>query len=204
MFKSFFKEIFKAHLSPLMLNKFNFIGKDVYVQKGVEIEGAKNISLQDNVRIYKHSRLECRSNLSPIGRITIGKRTVIFPYAMLLTYGGFIEIGDDCSVNPYCILYGHGGLTIGNYVHIAAHTVIIPANHIYSNPNVPIACQKETRSGITVESDVWIGAGVKILDDVTIGKGSVVAAGAVVNKDVEPYSVVGGVPAKFIKRRGDK
>src|SRR5882724_8499943 len=63
------------------------------------------------------------------GSITIGDRSQINPGAMVLSYGGRIRIGENTSVNPYSILYGHGGLDIGNDVRIAAHCVIIPANH---------------------------------------------------------------------------
>lgn len=137
----------------------------------------------------------------PTSLLSIGRRCQIFPYAMLMTYGGSVKIGDDCTVNPFSILYGVGGLEIGNGVRIASHTVIIPANHVYSDPYTPIFLQGLTTEGIKIEDDVWIGAGVKILDGVTVGKGSVVAAGAVVTKNIPPYAVAGGVPAKVIKHR---
>ncbi|MNG32136.1 Virginiamycin A acetyltransferase [compost metagenome] len=74
-------------------------------------------------------------------------------------------------------------------------------NHVFSDKTKPIKEQGIYRQGITIEDDCWIGSNVTILDGVTIGTGSVVAAGAVVTKDVPPYSVVGGVPAKIIKER---
>ncbi|MGR6086949.1 MAG: acyltransferase [Arcticibacter sp.] len=135
------------------------------------------------------------------GHIEIGKGTQISHGAVLMTYGGFIKLGENCSINPYAVLYGHGGLTIGDNVLIAAHSVLIPANHIFSDPRTLIRFQGESKNGITVEDDVWIGAGCQILDGVRIGKGAIVAAGSVVNKDVPPYCVVAGVPAKVIKYR---
>ncbi|MCB9079909.1 MAG: acyltransferase [Anaerolineaceae bacterium] len=120
---------------------------------------------------------------------------------MLLTYKGEIEIGDNCSINPFCVIYGHGGVKIGNDVLIATHTVIIPSNHNFSSLDRPIRLQGNTSKGIIIEDDVWIGAGCKILDGVIIGKSSIVAAGSVVNKSIEPYSIVGGVPAKLIRKR---
>jgi acetyltransferase-like isoleucine patch superfamily enzyme len=118
-----------------------------------------------------------------------------------MTYGGVIKIGDGCSINPYSILYGHGNLTIGNNVLIAAHTVIIPANHNFKDLEIPIHQQGLTTKGICIEDNVWIGAGCKILDGVTIGFGAIVAAGAVVTKDVVPNTIVGGVPARLLKTR---
>ncbi|MCK7515996.1 MAG: acyltransferase [Desulfobacterales bacterium] len=72
---------------------------------------------------------------------------------------------------------GDGGLTIGNNVRIAAHTVIIPANHVFDDVNIPIRKQGLSKKGIVIEDDVWIGSGVKILDGVVIGKGCVIGAG---------------------------
>lgn len=136
------------------------------------------------------------------GSIVIGRKTIVAPFAMLMAYGGKIEIGDFCSVNPFCVLYGHGGLRIGNYVRIATHTVIIPANHVFDDPDTPITYQGLTKLGITIGDEVWIGAGVRILDGVTIGDGAVIGAGSVVTKDVPARTIFAGVPARKIGERG--
>ena len=127
-------------------------------------------------------------------RIAIGGDSEIHTGAILATYGGFIELGHHCSVNPYSVLYGHGGLTIGNYVRIAAHCVIIPANHRFRDPELPIAVQGIEQVGITIQDNVWIGANVTVLDGCTIGSGSVVAAGTVVTKDVPSEQHLRGQP----------
>lgn len=134
------------------------------------------------------------------GRITIGDKTEILNGCLLMTYGGSIKIGSNCSINPYTIIYGHGrGVSIGNNVLIAAHCVIIPANHIFARKDIPINQQGYIAKGITIQDNVWLGAGCRILDGVTIGSGSIIAAGCVVNKDVEPFSIVAGIPGKKIK-----
>lgn len=115
---------------------------------------------------------------------------------------GEISIGDNCSINPYSILYGHGGLKIGNWVRIAAHTVIIPSNHNFSDIDRPIGSQGGTQRGVIIEDDVWIGANVTILDGSHISTGCVIAAGAVVRGTTVPFGVYGGVPAKLLKMRG--
>jgi acetyltransferase-like isoleucine patch superfamily enzyme len=143
-----------------------------------------------------------RASAAPHGRIRIGMKCEIFPYAIIATYGGRIHIGDFVSVNPFSVLYGHGGLSIGDRTRIATHVVVIPANHIFDSADVPIMEQGLECRGISIGDDVWIGCGARILDGVTIGKGAVVAAGAVVVKDVAAYEVVAGVPAKTIRRRG--
>jgi acetyltransferase-like isoleucine patch superfamily enzyme len=135
------------------------------------------------------------------GKITIGSRCTICRGAELNAYGGFIEMGDHCSVNPGTILYGHGGLKIGDGVRIAANTIIIPANHVFTDPDAPIRLQGETKVGITIGNDVWIGASVTVLDGVNIGDGCVIGAGAVVTKSTEPFGIYVGNPARLVKRR---
>lgn len=158
-----------------------------------------NIVLGKKVVIKSGARLICTD---ADASITIGDGSIIQHGAILETGpGGKIELGKSNSVNPYCVIYGHGGLKTGDYVRIAAHTVVIPANHIYDNATVPIAKQGLIRKGIQMGNDIWIGTGCRILDGVIIQDGSIIAAGAVVNKLVERGSIVGGVPAKLIKYR---
>ena len=135
------------------------------------------------------------------GRIRLGRSCIVHDGARILAYGGEVTLGDRCSVNPYSILYGHGGLAIGNGVLIAAHVVIIPANHnIALDSN--IRSQGITALGIVIEDDVWIGAGARILDRVHIESGAVVAAGSVVTSGRVPANtIVGGVPAGVIGYR---
>jgi len=136
------------------------------------------------------------------GSISIGQRCFIHRGAMLLTQGGNITVGNNCSIHPYAMLYGQGGLTIGNDVRIATHVIIIPANHGFDNRERPIRMQPETSKGITIGDDVWLGAGAKVLDGVTVATGCVIGAGAVVTKSTEPYGIYAGVPARKIGERG--
>lgn len=135
------------------------------------------------------------------GTIIIGAYTSIDRGVILRALGGKIEIGEHCSVNAYSVLLGGGELRIGDNVRIAAHTIIVPSNHVFSDPDIAIKDQGLTQIGITIEEDVWIGAGARVLDGVVLGRGCVVAAGAVVNRSVPPRSVVGGVPARKISTR---
>jgi acetyltransferase-like isoleucine patch superfamily enzyme len=173
-------------------------GQPPTVSPEAEISSPDGLTLSNGVQIRRHAVIDCAGG----GRVAIGRKTVIFPFAMLLPHGGEIHIGEFCTVNPFCVLYGHGGLSIGNYVRIATHTVIIPANHVFDDADAPITKQGLTTRGVRIEDDVWIGAGVRILDGVTIGKGAVIGAGAVVNKSVAPMAIVAGVPAKKIGQRG--
>lgn len=134
-------------------------------------------------------------------RIVVGDNCRIAGGARLLTWGGSIRLGDDCSVNTNTLFYGTGGIEIGRGVRIAAGAVLVASQHVFADPVTPIARQGFTAQGIIVEDDVWIGAGVCILDGVRIGTGAVIGAGAVVTKDVEPFAIMGGVPAALIRRR---
>ncbi len=171
---------------------------------------------------YMVARLWTIARAFPM-RVSIGRRTLIRPGVRILNKGGRIRIGDDCeihsgaallasggsitlgnsvSVNPYAILYGQGGLLVGDGTRIAAHCVILPSNHSI-DPGLPIHLQPLTAVGIQIGSDVWIGAGVKVLDGSIISDGCVIAAGAVVTRKLKtvPFGIYGGVPAKQIGSR---
>ncbi len=157
----------------------------------------KKISIGANTSIAVFARLTTNPGTS----ITIGERCIVGHGSLLIALNGKMEIGNDVSINPYCVIYSIGNLKIGDNCRIATGTIIVPANHIYTDPDQPIRCQGTSKLGITIEEDVWIGASVKILDGVTIGKGSVIGAGSVVTKSIPPYSVAVGSPARVVKSR---
>lgn len=163
----------------------------------VAILRLRGINVSWTAKIHKTAEID-----SGGGVISIGARTIVDKGVIIRAYGGFVHIGTDCSINPYSVIYGHGGLYVGNGVRIATHSVFIPANHIYSDPSEFIYKQGETMEGIRVEDDVWLGAGVRVLDGVKIGRGAVIGAGAVVTKSIDEYGVYVGVPAKKISKRG--
>jgi maltose O-acetyltransferase len=107
-----------------------------------------------------------------------------------------VSIGRGSVINWDCLLYITGGLLIGEQVSISAGTWLITGTHEMNNPAFPA-----TYKPIVIEDYAWIGMRATILPGVTIGKGAVVMAGAVVSRDVAPYAVVGGVPAREITRR---
>lgn len=161
----------------------------------------KLLNRRHNVSIHPTARIEDNTKFGLNGTIEIGSECRIRNSAMVLPYGGRVSVGDGTGVNPFTILYGHGGLEIGENCLIAAHSVIIPANHNINDTSVTIREQGATKEGITISDDVWIGTNCSILDGVTIGEGSVIAAGSVVTEDVPSYSVAAGVPAAQIDSR---
>lgn len=112
---------------------------------------------------------------------------------------GTIYLGRDCTVNVFSIVRGH--VTVGDAVRIGAHTSILGFNHTMSDPDTEVFRQPISSKGITIGNDVWVGSHVVILDGVTVGDKAVVAAGAVVTKDVPAGAVVGGNPARLIRWR---
>jgi acetyltransferase-like isoleucine patch superfamily enzyme len=136
------------------------------------------------------------------GPVVLGAEVDIRDHAVLDAQGGPIRIGDRTGVNPFCVLYGAGGLEIGCDGLVAAHTVIIPSNHRFDRMDVPIREQGTSGQGVRVGNDVWLASHAVVLDGVTIGDGAVVAAGAVVSRSVEPREIVGGVPARRLRLRG--
>lgn len=149
-----------------------------------------------SANIHSSVEIDCNG-----GSVTIGARTSIDKGVVIRAYGGQIKIGNDCTINPYSVIYGHGGLFIGDGVRIATHVIIIPSNHNFSDPNRFIFEQGETMQGVSIGDDVWLGAGVRVLDGVHIEAGSVIGAGSVVTKSTVPYGVYVGVPAKQISSR---
>ncbi|MCI9867455.1 acyltransferase [Rhizobium skierniewicense] len=132
-------------------------------------------------------------------RLKLGDRSWIAGHAIVR---GDIEFGANCSVNPYACISGK--VRCGDGVRIASLVSIVGFNHGFDDPDVPIYQQKHEMLGITIGDDVWIGANAVILDGVTVGNGAVIAAGSVVVKDIPDMAIAGGVPAKVIRKRGEK
>ncbi|WP_206049460.1 acyltransferase [Novosphingobium sp. PC22D] len=156
------------------------------------------------VKVGKGTLIFPGARMSKIGggTIRIGSYCVFHHGSLLATYGGDIHISDRVSLNDYSILYGHGGLEVGEGARIAAHTVVIPSNHGI-DADEPIWMQPMALRGIVIGKDVWMGTGVRVLDGSVIADGCVIAAGAVVlpTLQTEPMGIYGGVPARKISSR---
>ncbi len=135
-------------------------------------------------------------------RVTIGKFAIIRPSNI---YGGEIgvglKVGNNSNIGPYSYIGCSGYIEIGNNVMISPRVSIYAENHVYDNPNLLLKEQGVKVEFVIIEDDCWIAANSIILAGVTIGTGSVIAAGSVVTKSVPAYSIVAGVPAKVIGSR---
>lgn len=160
-----------------------------------------------NIKISFSAKLEPNVylKLTPLGikygRIEINKNCEINRGTVIKTYGGNIIINQNVFVGECVIIYGHGGISIGDNTLIAMHTCIVSSNHAMPGTEELIRSKPDILLPVKIGTDVWIGAGCKILGGVTIGNGCVVGAGSVVTKDLPPFSISVGNPAKVIKYR---
>lgn len=129
-----------------------------------------------------------------IGKVRIYEGTTFW-------YPERIKIGDNVTLNEWVYLNGYGNLTIADGVRIGERTSIITSDHNFDRKDIPIYQQEIIGAPVIIEKNVWIGCHVVILKGVRVGEGAIIAAGAVVTKDVAPFSIVAGVPAVKIKNR---
>lgn len=116
-----------------------------------------------------------------------------------ICFPGSLKIDDDSTIGTYVHMWCLGGISIGKKVMIGSHTAITSITHDYNQEDMRFA--PTIRKPVVIEDDVWIGTHSVILPGVTIGKGAVIGANSVVTKDVEPYSIIYGSPAKIYKHR---
>jgi len=156
---------------PFRVLIFNKIGFFTYISNNSSIRNHRNISVGNFCQINSF--------------------VVLWPT--------FLKIGTNTQINPGTAIYGN--VSIGNNVMIAPNCMIAGGNHSYSSLEIPMILQGSNEKGIIIEDDVWIGANSVITDGVTIRKGTIVAAGSVVTKSTEEYSINAGVPSKKINER---
>ncbi len=170
------------------------------IESGVRLRFADHIRLGHGVYLDQGTYLHATP-----GGITLGDDTIVMHGAVLHVYNfrdlprAGITVGRQSLIGEYTVIRGQGGVTIGDRVYTSPFTQIIAVDHVFDDPARPFVEQGITAEGIVIEDDVWLGANVVVTDGVRIGRGAVVAAGAVVTKDVPPHTVVAGVPARPIR-----
>jgi acetyltransferase-like isoleucine patch superfamily enzyme len=134
--------------------------------------------------------------------ITLGANVYVGHYAILKGYyKNELSIGDGTWIGQQCFFHGAGGLTIGRNVGIGPGVKIITSVHEEAGRGIPVLHAPVTFAPVVIEDDVDLGVNSIVLPGVTVGRGAIVGAGAVVNRDVPPYAIVAGVPAKVIRMR---
>lgn len=134
--------------------------------------------------------------IKKMGKVRISEGVTIgYPY--------HVELGDNVTLNNGVTIDGYGGVKIGNFVRIAHRVTIMSSDHVFDDRDIPIYKQGLSSAPVTIADDCWLGCNVVILPGVNLAHGSIVAANAVVNKSSEEFAILGGVPAKKLKTRGE-
>lgn len=148
----------------------------------------------------RHAKIHrsARMDTPPYRHFHLGDYSVVESFACINNAVGDVWIGDHTRIGLHNTIIGP--VSIGDHVNLAQGITITALNHNFQKRDQLISQQGISTKKVTIENDVWVGANAVILPGVTIGTHSVVAAGAIVTKDVPPYSLVGGVPAKILKQ----
>lgn len=179
-------------------------GAPLFMGAGVSLRHCRHLRIGRNVVLGDQALLDGLSveGIRLQDHVTIGRYAQLKASGVVRNIGVGIEIGPRAAVGDFCLLLGQGGITIEADVLLAPYVAVVSENHNYSDPQIPIREQGETRARVLIEQDVWVGMGAVILAGVRVGRGSVVAAHSVVTTDVAPLSVVAGAPARPVGQRG--
>lgn len=191
--------LFRAFIRGIALqNKcVLFVGSNVKLHNRKMIKLGKGVMLSDFVLI---------DGLSREG-VVLGKGVNVGPYTRIEATGVVTNLGEGCrigansGIGAFSYIGAAGRVIIGENVIMGQYVSFHSENHCFDRVDSLIREQGVTREGIVIEDDCWIGAKVTFLDGSYVGKGSVIAAGAVVRGHIPPYSVAAGVPARVIKNR---
>ncbi|KGL60301.1 DapH/DapD/GlmU-related protein [Polaribacter sp. Hel1_33_49] len=175
--------VFLGKNSKIKFKSNIIFGNTVQIGDNVEINALSKsgVVIGDNFSILRNSIIECTGVISELGE--------------------GIVIGNNVGIAQNCFIQVRGRVIIGNNVIFGPNVSIFSENHNFEDISIPIKNQGTTRMGVIIEDDVWLGSGSKVLDGVKIGHGSIIAAGAIVNHNVPPFSIVGGIPGKVLKYR---
>jgi acetyltransferase-like isoleucine patch superfamily enzyme len=179
-------------------NGLVMIGRGVRIRHAGYLQVGKNFVVEDYAEIMALSRqgIVCGNN------VTIGAYATIKPSSYYgRNLGEGLHVGDNSNIGRYSYVGCSGLITIGQNVMVSPRVSLYAENHNFRDTSRPMRDQGITREPITIEDDCWVASGAIILAGVTVGRGSVIAAGSVVTRDVPPYSVVGGSPAHIIQSR---
>ena len=170
-----------------MLSKIKYVVYYLFIQW---LPNTKYTPLFNRIRVFYMDAV-----LGLIDR----SESAIFENRVYISNGDNVQIGKGCHINENVFIQG---ATIGDFVMVAPNVSILNDSHTFECIDIPMVQQpKVMNDNPTIGDDVWIGRNAVILNGVRIGEGAIVGAGAVVTRDVEPFTVVGGVPAKLIKMR---
>jgi len=175
-------------------NRLASLGSGADIQPTAHFEYPANITIGMHCRIARQTLLRANTDLDT--GIRIGNHVSVLENVLINANRGHVAIGDRSWIGPGSVVYGNGGVDIGSDVMIANHCVINTVSHHASRIDVPMNRQGTYCDPVVIADDVWIGAAAVILQGVCIGRGSIIGAGAVVTRNIPPFSIAVGVPAR--------
>jgi len=186
----------RKKLFPALLGS---CGRGVVFGRNITMRHPHKIHLGDGVVVDDNVMLDAKG--SDNKGIFVGDGTFIGRNSIISCKDGDITIGKQTNIGFNCEIFSAGSVTLGDKIFLAAYCYLVGGTHKYDRTDIPIMDQERSAIGISVADNCWLGAGVVIDDGVTIARDAIVGAGAVVNKDVDEYAIVGGVPARLLKDR---
>jgi acetyltransferase-like isoleucine patch superfamily enzyme len=179
---------------------FGYCGRGIIWGRNITVWHPRKMWIGAGVAVDEGCQLDARGCGS--GEFRVGEGALISRGCIISGKDGPLSIGPRANIGAGCVMYASTRLEIGADTMLAAQCYVGGGRYkVHGRTDVPIAEQPEPRLGVVIEDDCWLGAGVVVVDGVRIGRGSVVGAGAVVTHDVEPFSVVTGVPARRVGTR---
>lgn len=180
---------------------FQKVGKGVAFGHHITLRHPHKIILGDNSFIDDFAVLDAKGEEGT--GIFIGNNVIVGRNTILSCKGGSIRLGDFANISANCSLLSETQITVGQHTFLAGQCYLVAGgNHSFERTDIPIMFQPSVRKGgITIGEDCWLGASVVVLDGISLEKGCVIGAGAVVTKPFPAYSVAAGVPARTVKLR---
>ena len=186
------KKIIKKLFSFKVL-KIKERGKNCFIHPMTTLKNSNNIKFGNNIIVRKGCKI------SVLGSMKLEENNMINTDCNIFIKSGEFYMAENSYLNNNCTVIGIGNIKINKNVMIGPNCNLISGNHKFIKNGIPYIQQGDSEGTICIEENVWIGANSIILPNVSIKRGAVVAAGAVVTKDIPEYEVWGGNPAKFIK-----
>lgn len=187
--------------ASMLLRGIVFLRKKVFLGKGCTISNKRNIVFGKNITIEAHTRIDgyCSEPLTLGDNVKIGAYSYVTCTSHLSKYGKGLKMGNNSAIGEFTHFGASGGIEIGDDVIMGSYISFHSENHVFEDRSKPIREQGVTSKGIKLGNNIWVGAKVTFLDGSSVGDNSVVAAGAVVNGNFPPNSLIGGIPAKILR-----
>ncbi|NOZ61617.1 MAG: flippase-like domain-containing protein [Calditrichaeota bacterium] len=188
--------VLRKKLYPLILGS---CGRNVVFGVNIAIRHPHKIHIGDNVVIDDHCVLDAKGDGNK--GIKIGNGVFVGRNTILTCHDGDIILEDNVNIGFNCVISSLGSIVIKENHLMAAFCYLVGGDHVADRTDVPVLYQGRTATGIVLEENIWLGAGVAILDGSHVGRDSIIGAHAVVNGNIDPYSIAVGIPAKTIRDR---